>query len=398
MTRPPKLRVVDPELEDMLGPEPVSTMTMDEMRARPPFKPWRFAEYERIPATPWLIGDDSRPVLIARGLWCTFGLFKSAKTYLSIEQAFCIAAGIEFNGLPTMQGRIAYICAEGDAKRIVARVVALCNKHDKDPGEILSPTRFNLIMSPVNLLQPDGPKGVGTLIKQLTDDLGPYQAIWLDTWAKMLAEFGGNDTDADSVMPAIMGCDRIRAKLGCSVVIVAHVGLNEKAKNRPKGLSDLPGAVDGGTLCEKEGEGRSATFTFSARMQRYAADEYSFQAKMEGNSAETTVLRFMNKQEAARAKLNPDQVKMLDILREFDEGASVDQWRDAVIAAKLWTITRGKNKGQQPSNPRQKWADELGKLERAGWVEIIGTMVELNDEPVKPAEPDAGEEFEGDEE
>lgn len=387
-----KLRVVpDDDLSDILGPEP---MTMEEMRARPPLQPWTYAEYQRIPATPWLIGDDSRPVLIARGLWCTFGLYKHGKTYLSLEQAFCIAAGVQFNGLPTMEGRVAYICAEGDAKRIIARVVALCEKHGKSPAEILSPTRFNLIMSPVNLLQPDGPKGVDTLIKQLTDKRGPYQAIWLDTWAKMLAEFGGNDTDADSVMPAINGCDRIRAKLGCSVVIVAHVGLNVKAKDRPKGLSDLPGAVDGGTLCEKEGEGRSATYTFSAKMQRYAADEYSFQAKMIGSTPETTVLRFLTKSEAARATLNPDQNRMLDILREFGEGASVDQWRDAVIEAKLWTITRGKNKGEQPSNPRQKWADELGKLVKGGWVEIInGTMVELNDEPVRPAEPDAGEEF-----
>lgn len=394
MARPPLLRVVDPELDDMLGPDPL--MSMDEMRARAPLKPWSFADYGRIPATPWLIGDDDRPVLIARGLWVTFGLYKSGKTYLSLEQAFCIAAGVAFNGLPTMQGRVAYVCAEGDVKRIMARVVALCTKYGMDPAEILSPTRLNLIMSPINLLEAEGPKGWSTLIKQLADDLGPYQAIWLDTWAKMLAEFGGNDTDADSVMPAIMGCDRIRAKLGCSVVIVAHVGLNVKAKDRPKGLSDLPGAVDGGTLCEKTGEGRAAVFTFSARMQRYAADDYAFDARMTGTSAETTVLNYMDEGETARAKLKPDQVKMLAILRDLGPGASLDEWRDAVMAAKLWTITRGARKGEQPANARQKWTDELAKLTTGRWVEVSGTSVELLDGKADE-EPDADAEFDGDE-
>jgi hypothetical protein len=67
-----KLRIVAnaDELDDLIGPDPIrDVMSMDEMRERPPLKPWTFAEYERIPATPWLIGDDNRPVLIARGLW-----------------------------------------------------------------------------------------------------------------------------------------------------------------------------------------------------------------------------------------------------------------------------------------------------------------------------------------
>jgi hypothetical protein len=375
MTRPRKLRVVEADdFSDILGPDP---MTMDEMRARPPLKPWTYGEYQRIPATPWLIGDDERPVLIARGLWCTFGLYKSGKTYLCLEQVFCIAAGISFNGLPTMQGRVAYVCAEGDAKRIIARVVALCTKHKKDPAEILSATKFNLIMSPVNLIQPGGPIGVDTLIKQLADKLGDYQAIWLDTWAKMLAAFGGHDTDPDSVMPAVNGCDRIRAAMRCSVVIVAHTGLSEKAQDRPKGLSDLVGAVDGGLKCEREGEGRSAVFKFHALIQRYAADDYKFSARMIGNSAETTVLKFMTKRETRRAMLDPDQVRMMDILEKIGAGASVDQWRDAVLAADLWRIRQGKRKGEQPANPRQKWTDELAKLVRGNWVEVVNGMVEL---------------------
>jgi hypothetical protein len=376
-----KLRLVtDDDLEDLLGPEPdAELMTLDEMRARPPLQPWTFGEYERIPATPWLIGDDDRPMLIARGLWVTFGLYKSGKTYVSLEQAFCIAAGVEFNGMPTMQGRVAYICAEGDAKRIIGRVVALCKKHGKDPAEVLAPRALNLIMSTINLIQPDGVTGVDTLLAQLTGDEaenGAYVAIWLDTWAKMLAAFGGHDSDADSVMPAIAGCDRIREVLRCSVILVAHVGVSEKAQDRPKGLSDLPGQVDGGTKCERVGEGKEALFTFRAVIQRYAPDGFTVEARMTAQEPDS-VLKFLTKREVAKATLDDDQNRMLELLRALGAGATVDAWRDETLAADIWRVKKGKTKGQPIGNPRDKWDRELKKLVAGDWIEITGTMVSL---------------------
>jgi hypothetical protein len=195
------------------------------------------------------------------------------------------------------------------------------------------------------------------------------------------------------VPPAIAGCDRIRKALGCSVVIVAHVGLSEKAQDRPKGLSDLPGAVDGGTKCAKTGDGRAAVFTFSAAMQRYAADEYEFTAKMDGDGPETTALRYLSKRETAKATLDPDATKMLDILRVLGDGASVDQWRDAVLIADIWRVKQGPRKGEQVANPRDRWTRELEKLVRGGWVEVNGTMAQLSDEDKPAADDGAGAEF-----
>jgi len=64
-------------------------------------------------------------------------------------------------------------------------------------------------------------------------------------------------------MPAVRGCVRIREALDCTVTIVAHVGVSEKAQDRPKGLSDLPGAVDGGTRARKRAKGRPRYSTSS---------------------------------------------------------------------------------------------------------------------------------------
>lgn len=241
------------------------------------FKEWTYDELMELPETPWLIGDEERPVLIAKGLWLNFGLFKGGKTYRSMEQAFCIAFGLEFYGLPVTPGNVAYVVAEGGTKRHLMRLLALCEKYRLDPAEALNSGKFNLITAPVNLAESAG--GVDELLEQLRHH--PYAAVWLDTWARMLSASGGHDSDPDTVGPAIQGCDRIREALDCTVTIVAHVGWSKDAQERPKGLVDLPGAIDGATLCKKEGEGTNALFSFKSMFQRHAADGFEQLARLQ---------------------------------------------------------------------------------------------------------------------
>jgi hypothetical protein len=86
--------------------------------------------------------------------------------------------------------------------------------------------KFNLIDSPVDLANPDPKKGLG--VDVLLDQLAhkPYAAVFLDTWARMLWASGGHDSDQNTVGPAVQGCDRIRKALGCTVVMVAHIGVS----------------------------------------------------------------------------------------------------------------------------------------------------------------------------
>ena len=95
--------------------------------------------------------------------------------------------------------------------------------------------KFNLIDSPVDLANPDPKKGLG--VDVLLDQLAhrPYVAVFLDTWARMLWASGGHDSDQNTVGPAVAGCDRIRKALGCTVVMVAHVGVSKDAQGRAQG-------------------------------------------------------------------------------------------------------------------------------------------------------------------
>ena len=111
--------LVDPDLIDLLGPEPVKA---PEER-RHPFKEYTYDELTNAPKKVYLCGDDDRPVLLTDSLWQTMGLLKSGKTFFCMELGFCIAFGLEFHGLPTKEGNVAYIIAEGGIGRNFQRVL-----------------------------------------------------------------------------------------------------------------------------------------------------------------------------------------------------------------------------------------------------------------------------------
>jgi hypothetical protein len=329
------------------------------------FKEWTYDELVNLEDSQWLAGDEERPVLIANGFWLTYGLFKGGKTYHSMELAFCIAFGLEFHGLPVTQGNVAYVIAEGGTKRHLKRLLALCEKYELDPAETLNSGKFNLITTAVNLAEK---KGVEELLGQLRHH--PYVAVWLDTWARMLSASGGHDSDPDTVGPAIRGCDRIREALNCTVTIIAHVGWSPTAQDRPKGLVDLPGAIDGATFCKKEGDGPNAWFRFKSVFQRHAADGFERVAKLKEFGADRVFVSSPLKQFKVEG-LPPEQRRMLELLRELGAGISIDQWRVAVKGAGLWTDAR---------NWRSNWQRAKAALLTADLIEIGDGMVSLHDQ------------------
>jgi hypothetical protein len=329
------------------------------------FKEWTYDELDGLPETQWLAGDEERPVLIANGLWLNYGLFKGGKTYRSIELAFCIAFGLEFHGLPVTQGNVAYVIAEGGTKRHLKRLRALCEKYGLDPAKAINSGKFNLITAAVNLADPEG---VDELLGQLRHH--PYVAVWLDTWTRMLSASGGHDSDPDTVGPAIRGCDRIREALDCTVTIVAHVGWSATAQERPKGLVDLPGAIDGAIYCKKEGEAANALFRFKSVYQRHAADGFEQLARLEEFGPDRVFVNVPLK-ETKIAKLPLEQQRMLEILRELDAGASIAEWRDAVKNAGLWA---------KKKSWRSNWQRAKNALLAADLIEVDGGMVSINDQ------------------
>jgi hypothetical protein len=374
------------ELAELLG-------QVSEIKAPPerrhPLKEYTYEELTNAPKKVYLCGDDDRPVLLTDALWQTMGLLKSAKTYFCMELGFCIAFGLEFHGLPTKEGNVAYIIAEGGIGRNFQRVLALCAKYEdelrvkfripKGDGYIaaaMKSGKFNLIDSPVDLARPDPRKGLGVdvLIDQLAHK--PYVAVFLDTWARMLWASGGHDSDQNTVGPAIQGCDRIRKTLGCTVVMVAHVGVSKDAQGRAKGLSDPAGAIDGATHCSKVGEGLLARYAFRATFQRHAVDGFAIVAQLRPSGPNVTL---MSNNVANLVKLNKRDRLMLDVLGGMEPGASLADWQAAIEAAKIVPGKDGKPPKADAIRKAFKRARE--RLATADAIEIAGDMVTVKSGP-----------------
>jgi len=341
--------------------------------ARPRFKPWSFDEYKNMPRRQWRVGSKSQPIMIDKGLWSNFGVFKSAKTYYTLEELYCIAFGLDFLGHKTIQGPVAYLLAEGGIESAYERLEALCIKHKIKPEDAFAAGGpFNLITSPINFTKPDAPDGITEAMKVLRR-IEP-RAVALDTLMRSLSASGGHDSDPGTVARAIAGCDRIIAELDCGVVLCAHTGLNEKW--RMKGMSDLEGAIDGATLCEKIGEGAGAEFHFKSVFQRHALDGYETVCSMQVFGPDAAL---MVKAPLAvnLNKLLPDYRPAYEKLRElFRLQVESDSpgyialpfWKDAFDPAAAWP---------DAGNPRDKWARCVDAIGKAGLITITNDQVYL---------------------
>jgi hypothetical protein len=372
------------ELAELLGPEPVKA---PEQR-RHPFKEYTYEELTNAPKKVYLCGDDDRPVLLTDSLWQTMGLLKSGKTFFCLELGFCIAFGLEFHGLPTNEGNVAYIIAEGGIGRNFERVLALCTKYENElrakfgipVGDYIAATidsgKFNLIDSPVELASDEPNKGLG--VDVLLDQLAhrPYVAVFLDTWARMLWASGGHDSDQNTVGPAVQGCDRIRKALGCTVVMVAHIGVAKDAQGRAKGLSDPAGAIDGATHCSKVGDGPLARYAFRATYQRHAVDGFTITAQLR-DSGPNVVL--MSDNVAKLVKLNKRASQALNVLKGLEQGVSQAEWQAAIEAQKVFTGRDG-----MPLNAdalRKAFKRSTGSLLTADVIDIENDMVTIRSGP-----------------
>src|SRR4051794_29791666 len=379
-------RISDDDLAELLGP--IVTEIKAPSERRHPFKEYTYDELTNAPEKIYLCGDDDHPVLLADALWQTMGLLKSAKTYFCMELGFCIAFGLDFHELPTTEGNVAYVIAEGGIGRNFQRVLALCEKYEDElrakfrlpKGEYIPAAmdsgKFNLIDSAVDLANPDPKKGLG--VDVLLDQLAhrPYVAVFLDTWARMLWASGGHDSDQNTVGPAIQGCDRIRKALRCTVVMVAHVGVSKDAQGRAKGLSDPAGAIDGATHCSKQGEGPLAQYAFRATYQRHAVDGFTILAQLRESGPNVAL---MSDNVAKLVKLNKRDSQMLDVLRALEAGSSMAEWQDAVEAAKL---VKGRDGNPaEPDTVRKAFKRSTERLLKADAVDITGDMVTLKSGP-----------------
>ncbi len=162
----------------------------------------------------------------------------SAKTFLTLDLAWCVADGRPWQGREVRTGPVLYVLAEGQAgagQRARAWITAFGGDQ---------PKRFALYPDAVNLLDPSH---VAVL------------AAWAQAYKPVLVVFdtlnksipGGDENSAKDVGLAVAAADTIRrAAGGACVVLVHHTGLDG---SRERGSTALRGNVNTVIAVRKEG-------------------------------------------------------------------------------------------------------------------------------------------------
>jgi RecA-family ATPase len=181
------------------------------------------------------------------------------------------------------------------------------------------------------------------LLNEFRGDGGPFVALWLDTWMRMLQSAGGHDSDAESVNASLKGCDRIRTALDCVVVMVAHVGVSKGAKGRPKGLSDTSAAVDGAIYCEKRGERSEALYSSKAINQRHAMEGFQMFFKLEKPSEELPSVVLRSARRGAKGLSRKTEEWFSALEKAMPAGLSKTGWRDNGVKLGIANNTKSAN-------------------------------------------------------
>lgn len=190
---------------------------------------------------PEYLVDNVVPIGPGGSLGVLFGKPGTAKSFVALDLAHSIATGLDWHGKPTRRGTIVYIAAEGALGfKYRTRAWARVRHYANLPS-------CHYIFDSVDLTDM---RQVDNLREAIIDDVPETPLlIVVDTLARSM---GGKDENEPAVMgAAILGAQRLQT-LGCSVLLVHHIGHHED-QSRPRGHSSLVGAADYMIRTEKSG-------------------------------------------------------------------------------------------------------------------------------------------------
>lgn len=181
----------------------------------------------------------------SQGLVGLYGASGSGKTFIALDWALSIAAGVSWQGCPVRQGPTVYVVAEG-AFGLRARTQAWL---DANREEFVAPGGSNRVLGGTGELPPvlflieslpmlEG--GAEDLVETLLDmDTFPKLVV-IDTLARCFV--GGDENEAADMSRFVASAGYIQTEVGATVVVVHHTGKDETREER--GSSVLRAAAD----------------------------------------------------------------------------------------------------------------------------------------------------------
>ncbi|QWV18119.1 AAA family ATPase [Stutzerimonas zhaodongensis] len=194
--------------------------------------PFRFVAACDMPLNPiaWLV--DS--YIEADALTVLYGPPGKGKSFLALDMACCIAAGLPFHGHDVKPGAVFYIAGEGH-NGLVRRLRAWAQHNHTD-----MPALLFISEAPTDLASASNAEKVAEAVHQLAERTGETPVlIVIDTMAR---NFGGDENSATDVGQFIRNADALRRRWKATVLIVHHSGKNNERGAR--GSSALKGAAD----------------------------------------------------------------------------------------------------------------------------------------------------------
>ena len=186
-----------------------------------------------LPPVSWLINR----VVPAKGLVSLFGACSSFKTFITLDLCLCIALGIDYFGIPTMQRNVLYILSEGEGD-ILDRVQAWCIGKGVDMEDLEGKVFFVTQPAPLNA---DGM--LQNIYKTIEEIENSYQIkIGLYTVDTVNRNMVGDENSTRDMTSFVQACDDLRVHTGATVLLVHHTGY--ASSTRARGSSALVSAVD----------------------------------------------------------------------------------------------------------------------------------------------------------
>lgn len=188
-------------------------------------------------------------------LGALWGKPKTGKSFLALDMALSLAAGIDWHGHKVLEPRpVLYIACDGQASS-AKRIKAWLKKH----GLERLPEGFYLLPFPVAL---DDKRSLQTLIatlKELEKACGRFALAVVDTLARCMR---GNENSARDMKRFVQGCGTIHRASGASVLVVHQSGKNETKGMR--GNSSWHGGIEAELHVSQKGHGGVITLRCNA--------------------------------------------------------------------------------------------------------------------------------------
>ena len=336
-------------------------------------------------APDWLI----RQRLERDSLNLMFGAPSGGKSFVAIDVACSIAAGLAWAGDDTEQGPVLFLAGEG-REGLTRRLTAWCIRKQIDRQSL----ELAISNGPARLTEPDGVIELQAAVEAFVHQAGVPRLLVVDTLAR---SFGRGDENSNADMSAaISALDRIRSEHGCAVLLVHHCGHNDKS--RARGASSLFAAMDSAFLVDQDDEG-VVRLEWTKTKDTAIPEPLAFKMRQvelpiaddRGEPLTSAILDPVDYEirHDQSPSLGKNESTALDALKELkaefgrnlaNDGRSPDEAR---VSMKDWS-QRMKDRGL----PRQRASDLPPKLAEKGFVFIEDGFVELTEKagPVESGE------------